>query len=106
MLCDGDVKRYGLSLGGYTGVIFIYITIYISTNSNAFRFLCFNSFVLPTRHHTPTNNNNEDKIVLNTDNFMIFAILHSYNFTLVIDTTVQNNDNEISLNLSLRDSFL
>ena len=39
---------------------------------------------------------NEDKIVPNTDNFMIFAILHFYNFTLVIDTTVQNND-EISL---------
>ena len=28
---------------------------------------------------------------------MIFAILHFYNFILVIDTTVQNNDNEISL---------
>jgi len=27
---------------------------------------------------------------------MIFAILHFYNFMLVIDTTVQNND-EISL---------
>jgi len=27
---------------------------------------------------------------------MIFAILHFYNFTLVTDTTVQNND-EISL---------
>jgi len=40
---------------------------------------------------------NEDKIVPNTDNFMIFAILHFYNFTLAIDTTVQNNDNEISL---------
>ena len=25
---------------------------------------------------------------------MIFAILHFYNFILVIDTTVQNNDNE------------
>ena len=33
----------------------------------------------------------------NTDNFMVFAILYFYNFTLVIDTTVQNNDNEISL---------
>jgi hypothetical protein len=40
---------------------------------------------------------NEDKIVPNTDNFMIFDILHFYNFMLVIDTTVQNNDNEISL---------
>jgi len=40
---------------------------------------------------------NEDKIVPNTDNFMIFAILHFYSFTLVTDTTVQNNDNEISL---------
>jgi len=29
---------------------------------------------------------------------MIFAILHYYNFILVIDTVVQNNDNEISLN--------
>jgi len=28
---------------------------------------------------------------------MIFAILHFYNFILFIDTTVQNNDNEISL---------
>ena len=43
------------------------------------------------------NNKKEDKIVPNTDNFMIFAILHIYNFILVIDTTVQNNDNEISL---------
>jgi len=40
---------------------------------------------------------NEDKIDPNTDNFMIFAILYFYNFILVIDTTVQNND-EISLN--------
>jgi len=29
---------------------------------------------------------------------MIFAILYFYNFTLVIDTTEQNNDNGISLN--------
>jgi hypothetical protein len=43
---------------------------------------------------------NEDEIVPNTDNFMIFAILHFYNFTLVIDTTVQNNDNEISLHFN------
>jgi hypothetical protein len=28
---------------------------------------------------------------------MIFAILHFYSFTLVIDTTVQNKDNQISL---------
>jgi hypothetical protein len=28
---------------------------------------------------------------------MIFAILHFYNLILVIDTTVQNNDDEISL---------
>jgi hypothetical protein len=40
---------------------------------------------------------NKDKIVPNTDNFMIFAILYFYNFRLVIDTAVQNNDNEISL---------
>ena len=32
----------------------------------------------------------------NTDNFMIFAIIHFYNFILAIDTTVQN-DNEILL---------
>jgi len=48
--------------------------------------------VLPVYHNTPTN-----KIVPNTDNFMIFAILHFYNFIPVIDITVQNNDNEISL---------
>jgi hypothetical protein len=40
---------------------------------------------------------NEDKIDPNTNNFMIFAILHFYSFILVTDTTVQNNDNEISL---------
>ena len=40
---------------------------------------------------------NEGKIVPNTYNFMIYAILHFYNSTLVTDTTVQNNDNEISL---------
>jgi hypothetical protein len=28
---------------------------------------------------------------------MIFAILYFYNFILVTDATVQNNDNEISL---------
>jgi hypothetical protein len=28
---------------------------------------------------------------------MIFAILHLYNFILAVNTTVQNNDNEISL---------
>jgi hypothetical protein len=28
---------------------------------------------------------------------MMFAILYFYNFILVTDTTVQNNDNEISL---------
>ena len=31
---------------------------------------------------------------------MIFAILHFYNFILVIDTTVQNNDKEISLHFN------
>jgi hypothetical protein len=40
---------------------------------------------------------NEDKVDPNTDNFMIFAILHFQNFILVTDTTVQNNDNHISL---------
>jgi len=35
--------------------------------------------------------------ISNTDNFTIFVILHFYNFILAIDTTVQNNDNEISL---------
>jgi len=28
---------------------------------------------------------------------MIFAILYFYNFRLVVNTIVQNNDNEISL---------
>jgi len=32
---------------------------------------------------------------------MIFAILHFYNFMLVIDVIVQNNDNEISLHFNL-----
>jgi len=40
---------------------------------------------------------NVDKIDPNTDIFLMFAILYFYNFTLVIDTIVQNNDNEISL---------
>jgi len=40
---------------------------------------------------------NVDKIDSSTDNFMIFAILYFSKFILVIDTTVQNNDNEISL---------
>ena len=40
---------------------------------------------------------NEDKIDPNTDNFMIFAIFYIYNLILVIDTTVQNNNKEISL---------
>jgi hypothetical protein len=78
----------------------IYIIIYITKNSNIFlSFIFFNSFVLPTRHHTPTDND-EDKIVPNTNNFMIFAILHFYSFILVIDTVVQNNDNEISLHFN------
>ena len=50
----------------------------------------------PLLHPPTTIYINEDKIFPNTDNFMISAILHFYNFTLVIDTTVQNND-EISL---------
>jgi hypothetical protein len=40
---------------------------------------------------------NEDKNVPNTDNFVIFTILYFYSFILLIDTSVQNNDNEISL---------
>jgi hypothetical protein len=40
---------------------------------------------------------NEDKINPNTDNVMIFAILYFYNFILIMDAAVQNNDNEISL---------
>jgi len=31
---------------------------------------------------------------------MIFAILHFSSFILVIDTTVQNNDNEVSLHFN------
>ena len=67
-------------------------------------FLCFNSFLLPTRHHTPTDNYKQMKTKLIPTlsilwylKFYVFTILHFYNFTLVIDTTVQNNDNEISL---------
>jgi len=48
------------------------------------------SFGSPPRIH-------KDKIDPNTDNFMICAILYFYNFILVIDTTVKNNDSEISL---------
>jgi len=40
---------------------------------------------------------NEDKVYLKTDNFMIFSILYFYSFMLVIDTSLKNNDNEISL---------
>jgi hypothetical protein len=53
--------------------------------------------MLPYTHRQ--RNVNEDKIDPNTNNFMIFAILYFYNFMLVIDTTVQNNDNEISLHV-------
>jgi hypothetical protein len=49
-------------------------------------------------HHQVTGK--QYKIVPNTDNIMILAISHFYNFILVIDTTVQNNDNEISCILS------
>jgi hypothetical protein len=41
----------------------------------------------------------ENKIVPNTDNFMKFAILYFYNFTILcclyVDTIIQNIDNEI-----------
>jgi len=74
------------------GVIFMHIIICMF-----FCFLCFISFVLPTRHHTPTDDiKMKTKLIPTPINFMIFAILHFYNFTLVTDTTVQNND-EISL---------
>jgi hypothetical protein len=42
---------------------------------------------------------NEDGIVPNTDNFMIFAILFLQFYT-GIDTTVQKNDNKISLHFN------
>jgi hypothetical protein len=53
-------------------------------------FVCFNSFVLPTLppHTHRQRNINEDKIVPNTDNFMISVISHFYNFIPVIDTAV------------------
>jgi hypothetical protein len=41
---------------------------------------------------------NQHKIVPNTENFMIFAILHFYNFILVIDIIEQNN--KISLHFN------
>jgi hypothetical protein len=40
---------------------------------------------------------NEDKIVPSTDNFIIFAKITFLQFYTVTDTTVPNNDNEISL---------
>jgi hypothetical protein len=43
---------------------------------------------------------NKHKIV-NICKFYIFTILHFYNFTMAIDTTVQNSDNEISLHFKL-----
>ena len=55
---------------------------------------------MPTYTHRQRHIN-EDKIIPNTDNFTIFTILHFYNFILVIDTAVQNNDNEISLHFKL-----
>jgi len=60
--------------------------------------MSFMSFIAYTPPYTHRQRYiNKDKIVPNTDNFMIFVILHFYIFILVIDTTVQNNDNEISL---------
>jgi len=45
--------------------------------------------------------------ILRFYNFIIFAILHFYNFILVIDTTVRNNDNQISLHFkSMRLIFM
>jgi len=40
---------------------------------------------------------NEDKIVPNTDNFMIFAIFTFLQFYSGTDTAIQNNDSEMSL---------
>jgi hypothetical protein len=40
---------------------------------------------------------NEYKIVRNSDNLWYLQFLHFYDFVQVIDTNVQNNDNEISL---------
>ena len=80
----------------------------MSTNSNVFVFLYFNIYAAYTPPYTHRERYiNEDKIVPNTDNFTIFAILHFYNFILVIDTTVRNNDNEISLHFeSMRLNFI
>jgi hypothetical protein len=44
---------------------------------------------------------NEEKINPKTDNFMIFANLYFYSFIMVVDTNVQNNDNEIFLHFKL-----
>jgi hypothetical protein len=73
--------------------------------------LCFFTFQQLCVAYTPPYTHrrciNKDKMFLNTDNFMIFAILHFYNFTLFIDSTVQNNDNEISLHFKpMRLSFM
>jgi hypothetical protein len=50
---------------------------------------------------------NEDKIDPSTDNCIIFTILHFLQFFTGVDTTVQNNDNEISLHFkSMRLIFM
>jgi len=60
-------------------------------------FMFYQLCVAYTPPYTHQRYINADKIVPNTDNLMIFTTLDFYNFTLVTDTTVQNNDNEISL---------
>jgi len=68
-----------------------------------------NIYVLPTRHYTPSDNRyvNEEEIVPNTDNLWYLQFYIFYNCILVIDTIVQNNDNEISLHFNLlRLSFI
>jgi hypothetical protein len=63
------------------------IITYISTNSNDFMFLCFNSFVLPTRHHTPAENDIQMKtkffpilIIYDICNFAFFKFYTGYRY--------------------------
>jgi hypothetical protein len=76
----------------------LYHQAIIRSQVKTYVFLCFNNFVAYTPPYTHRQRYiNKDKIVPNADNFMIFAILHFYNFIPVTDTTVQINDNKISL---------
>ena len=75
------------------------IIIYMSTNSNVFMFFYVLRalFCIHATIHPPTTIYKWRQNCSQHWQFTIFAILHCYNFTLVTDTAVQNNDNEISL---------